>query len=839
MIYLDVDTAVTVWVNTIPLTDDTDFKARETGITYDQAGMDLVWNFTTSAGVITQTAVTPTTSGVYDWTHVGDAMYKIEIPASGGGSINNDTAGYGYFSGICTGVLAWRGPTIGFRAALLNNALTDSGVNNLATKLDRNADLIESQRGSHTWRGGSYYVDVTGNDSTGDGSRALPYLTIQAAHDDLAVSGNHDVIFLGPGTFSTAATITLSKNYLSIRGKGRNSIITRTGSGDTIAITGDGIQISKAQIGTDNTGSGHGVKATGVDFVKIDYCWFLATQGDGVHLLRSTNCQIHDNDFDGTGVGGSGQGIHIVGTGGSSNGNVIYDNEFHGTGGTAILIEQGVTNDTLIFGNDIHDAGGWGINIGGSSNRAVVYNNVMGNNSSGDIADSGSNSIIKYALVVESDGAGHADVKELGGSAIRQDGGYIKISVGTGTGQLTVSSGVVAASGNWNTVTPDAAGTASSLHSTTDGKVDSVITTVNHTDYGNAKLVRSTTPANKLDITVNGNAGIDWGNVDNENTNVALINTAIASVGGAVGSVAGHTPQTGDSFARIGAAGAGLTNINLPNQTMDITGDITGNLSGSVGSVVSGGDATEAKQDTMISAIGTPVALDGGAATVGGMLTKMADDNAGADFDAGTDSLQEMRDQLDTIQGGTGSGARSVTITVDNGSGVKLENATVRLAEGGNTYVGDTNVSGVRAFSLDDFTYVVTIAKAGHSFAPTTLVVDGTITITYSMSVDSIDAPPNASTTTGVMKTYDEEGVVEASVAVSVQITEGPGTDGIGYDSAKWTETSNGSGVVQFAGIIKGARYKIWRGDQKAAAKTFTAPTEGDSFDLAEVIGRG
>lgn len=41
--------------------------------------------------------------------------------------------------------------------------------------------------------------------------------------------------------------------------------------------------------------------------------------------------------------------------------------------------------------------------------------------------------------------------------------------------------------------------------------------------------------------------------------------------------------------AEIGTAGAGLTNINLPNQTMDIvgniTGNITGNLSGSVGSV--------------------------------------------------------------------------------------------------------------------------------------------------------------------------------------------------------------------------------------------------------------
>ena len=37
--------------------------------------------------------------------------------------------------------------------------------------------------------------------------------------------------------------------------------------------------------------------------------------------------------------------------------------------------------------------------------------------------------------------------------------------------------------------------------------------------------------------------------------------------------------------AEIGTAGAGLTAINLPDQTMNITGNITGNLSGSVGSV--------------------------------------------------------------------------------------------------------------------------------------------------------------------------------------------------------------------------------------------------------------
>lgn len=132
MIYIDVDAAVEVPVNTLPLTDDEDFVSREITIAYNQAGMDLVWNFVTPNGTITQTEVTPTTAGDYDWAHIGDAMYKIEIPASGGASINNDTEGVGYFTGVCDGVLPWRSPDIVFRAAALNNLLIE-GDGNLLT----------------------------------------------------------------------------------------------------------------------------------------------------------------------------------------------------------------------------------------------------------------------------------------------------------------------------------------------------------------------------------------------------------------------------------------------------------------------------------------------------------------------------------------------------------------------------------------------------------------------------------------------------------------------------------------------------------------------------------
>ena len=130
---------------------------------------------------------------------------------------------------------------------------------------------------------------------------------------------------------------------------------------------------------------------------------------------------------------------------------------------------------------------------------------------------------------------------------------------------------------------------------------------------------RDTTTGRTLDVSAGGEAGIDWANIGSPTTAVNLSGTnidvdqVVASVSGAVGSVTGLTASNLDATissrasqvsvdvidgivdsilvdtAEIGAAGAGLTNINLPNQTMDIVGNITGNLSGSVGSVATGG----------------------------------------------------------------------------------------------------------------------------------------------------------------------------------------------------------------------------------------------------------
>lgn len=74
----------------------------------------------------------------------------------------------------------------------------------------------------------------------------------------------------------------------------------------------------------------------------------------------------------------------------------------------------------------------------------------------------------------------------------------------------------------------------------------------------------------------------------------ANLDTQLSTIDGIVDDILVDT-------AEIGAAGAGLTNINLPNQTMDIVGNITGTLSGTVGGIagtITTLDALDTAQDT-------------------------------------------------------------------------------------------------------------------------------------------------------------------------------------------------------------------------------------------------
>jgi hypothetical protein len=124
------------------------------------------------------------------------------------------------------------------------------------------------------------------------------------------------------------------------------------------------------------------------------------------------------------------------------------------------------------------------------------------------------------------------------------------------------------------------------------------------------------------------------------------------------------TNQNGIDINSVSGAGiyvTGSTNDIICDGAEDITANIYGNLSGSIGSLgttakqgvrdsmkltpTAGAPATGAVDehlDTIETNIGTPVAVDGGAATLAGMILKIMDDNGGADFDGSTDSLTEI-----------------------------------------------------------------------------------------------------------------------------------------------------------------------------------------------------
>ena len=67
-----------------------------------------------------------------------------------------------------------------------------------------------------------------------------------------------------------------------------------------------------------------------------------------------------------------------------------------------------------------------------------------------------------------------------------------------------------------------------------------------HADYGNAKLIRSTTPANALDVSATGEAGLDFNNIKNASVGHTLTNITVPTV-------TALTDKTGFALSSTGA----------------------------------------------------------------------------------------------------------------------------------------------------------------------------------------------------------------------------------------------------------------------------------------------
>lgn len=158
----------------------------------------------------------------------------------------------------------------------------------------------------------------------------------------------------------------------------------------------------------------------------------------------------------------------------------------------------------------------------------------------------------------------------------------------------------------------------------------------------------SVTGLNLLTIVATGANGYEAG----KDYNMVITTGTVGGVS-VVGEVVGtFSLERSAAIDEIGTAGAGLTNINLPNQTMDITGNITGNLSGSVGSVTGAVGSVTGAVGSVTGNVGGNVVGSVGSVTgnVGGNVAgSVASVTAGVTLDASATSAQLVDDVWDEV----------------------------------------------------------------------------------------------------------------------------------------------------------------------------------------------
>lgn len=228
----------------------------------------------------------------------------------------------------------------------------------------------------------------------------------------------------------------------------------------------------------------------------------------------------------------------------------------------------------------------------------------------------------------------------------------------------------------------------------------------------------------------------------------------------------------------------------------------------------------------------------------------------GATWDS-SNSLEAIHDDLATVDGiadsiledtgttlpaaisaintGAGSGARTVTVTVDDGTD-PLQNASVRLTEGLNTYTASTNASGQATFNVDDATYTVAITKDGYTYAGTSLVITADATPTYSMTAIVITPAAGPGQTTGYL-TARTSGVATSGVEYQYRQTTTPANEtGYGHDPAWITVTSAENGLVEFPRMVKGAYYE-YRRVSGGNTRSVTIPSAADAtYELPSLV---
>lgn len=274
--------------------------------------------------------------------------------------------------------------------------------------IENTHNAVESLRAHHTGFGKTIYWDpLLGDDSYDGTSESLSVATFAAAHA-LATDGGHDVIIaLSSSTGQTLVdeTLTFTKNYLFLRGPGRDFKILPTSTiAPTITIDAIGVEVSGIVAETAATGGQDVIRVNdGADFFFLDHVWSHFSSGSIVHVEAPTSLvygRIHGCFFSHAGD----YGIHL-------NGNIrhtkITQTEIDGATVDGIKLEgTTIRNNVIERTVAIYASGGYGINLISPANRNIIHSGAaLYDNALGDVFDGGTNTEyeqeIKLAATVD------------------------------------------------------------------------------------------------------------------------------------------------------------------------------------------------------------------------------------------------------------------------------------------------------------------------------------------------------------------------------------------------------------------------------------------------------
>ena len=99
--------------------------------------------------------------------------------------------------------------------------------------------------------------------------------------------------------------------------------------------------------------------------------------------------------------------------------------------------------------------------------------------------------------------------------------------------------------------------------------------------------------------------------------------------------------------------------------------------------------------------------------------------------------------------------------------------------------------------------------------------------------------PEPALTAAGYLTALDDTNTATAGIITSlVQIRIPAGSTGSSFTGVVRTAVSASNGLTQFANLVPGGRYRLWRGTSEARDAEFTMPSDAtDPYELPSVVG--